>query len=258
MAISFDLSGHRALITGAGQGVGAGVAQLLADAGAAVAVNDLVAARAESQATAIRSTGGDAVAAPFDVTDYAQVIDVVERLGDVDILVNNAGNAGGDGWPGMVDFVETDPADWDRFVQVNLYGVMNVTRAVLPQMVAAGWGRVVTIVSDSARVGERKMAAYAAAKAGAAGLMRAIAAEVGRHGITVNSVSLGTMRTPLTEASWAGLDEQQTQARLRGYPIRRPGLPADVAGLVGYLVGPGASWITGQTIPLNGGYSSGL
>jgi NAD(P)-dependent dehydrogenase (short-subunit alcohol dehydrogenase family) len=258
MAISVDLSGRRALITGAGQGIGAEVARSLARAGAAVLVNDLVPERAESQAAAIRSSGGDADAAPFDVTDYARVTDVVGRLGDVDILVNNAGNAGADGWPGMVDFVETEPADWDRFLQVNLYGVMNVTRAVLPRMVATGWGRVVTIVSDAARVGERKMAAYAAAKAGAAGLMRAIAAEVGSSGITANSISLGTMRTPLTEASWADLDEQQVAARLRGYPIRRPGSPEDVAGLVGYLVGPESSWITGQTIPLNGGYSSGL
>lgn len=255
MAVAIDLSGRRALVTGAGRGVGAGIASLLAAAGASVAVNDLVADRAEEQAGCLRGDGGDAIAAPFDVTDYEQVERALAGLGGVDIVVNNAGNAGGDSWPGMVDFAETDPADWDRFLRVNLYGVMNVTRATLPGMIAGGWGRVVTIISDSARVGEPKMAAYAAAKAGAAGLMRAISKEVGRHGITANCISLGTMRTPLTEASWEGLDEQQTAARLPGYPIRRPGLPDDVAGLVGYLVSPGASWITGQTIPLNGGYS---
>ena len=255
MSVTLDLTGHRALVTGAGQGVGAGIAALLADAGATVAVNDLVAERAEAQAAELRDAGGDAVAAPFDVTDFERVIDTIGGLGGVDILVNNAGNAGSDDWPGMVNFAETEPADWDRFLRVNLYGVMNATRAALPQMIDAGWGRVVTIISDSARIGEPKMAAYAAAKAGAAGLMRAISKEVGRDGITANSISLGTMRTPLTEASWVGLDEQHIAARLRGYPVRRPGLPGDVAGLVGYLVSPGASWITGQTIPLNGGYS---
>src|SRR5690606_31802829 len=126
-------------------------------------------------------------------------------------------------------------------------------RATLPGMIAGGWGRIVTIVSDAARVGEPMMAVYAAAKAGAAGLTRSIANEVGRHGVTANNISLGTMRTPLTEASWAGLDERSAAARLKGYAVRRPGLPDDVAALVGYLVSPAASWITGQTIPLNGG-----
>jgi NAD(P)-dependent dehydrogenase (short-subunit alcohol dehydrogenase family) len=255
VSIALDLSGRRALVTGAGQGVGAGIAALLAEAGASVAVNDLVAERAEAQVAELRAAGGEAVSAPFDVTDFVRVCDAVAALGGVDIVVNNAGNAGGDTWPGMVNFVESDPADWDRFLRVNLYGVMNVTRATLPAMIERGWGRVVTIISDSARIGEPKMAAYAAAKAGAAGLMRAISKEVGRDGVTANCISLGTMRTPLTQASWEGLDEREAAARLRGYPVRRPGLPDDVAGLVGYLVGPGASWITGQTIPLNGGYS---
>jgi NAD(P)-dependent dehydrogenase (short-subunit alcohol dehydrogenase family) len=255
MSLALDLTGRLALVTGAGQGVGAGVAALLAAAGAVVAVNDVVAERAEAQAQALRDAGGSALAAPFDVTDYEQVTEVVGSLGRVDILVNNAGNAGSDQWPGMVDFAQTEPVDWNRFLSVNLFGVMNTTRAVLPAMIDGRWGRIVTIISDSARVGEPKMAAYAAAKAGAAGLTRAISKEIGRHGITANSVSLGTMRTPLTEASWEGLDDQQVAARLRGYSIRRPGLPDDVAGLVGYIVSPAASWLTGQTIPLNGGYS---
>jgi NAD(P)-dependent dehydrogenase (short-subunit alcohol dehydrogenase family) len=258
VTVAVDLTGRQALVTGAGQGVGAGIAAWLAAAGATVAVNDLVADRAETQAADLRTVGGNARAAPFDVTQFDQVTDAVAALGRVDILVNNAGNAGTDSWPGMVNFADSGPVDWDRFLRVNLYGVMNVTRAALPGMIDGRWGRVVTIISDSARVGEPKMAAYAAAKAGAAGLMRAISKEVGRHGITANSIALGTMRTPLTEASWEGLDEQQTAARLGGYAVRRPGLPGDVAGLVGYLVSPGASWITGQTIPLNGGYSVAL
>ena len=258
VTVELDLSGRTALVTGAGQGVGAAVGALLAEAGALVAVNDLVAERAAAQARALRDAGGDAVAAPFDVTDLDMVTDAVARLGRVDILVNNAGNAGGDTWPGMTVFAQTTPADWEKFLRVNLYGVMNVTRAVLPGMIDGGWGRIITIISDAARVGEPKMAVYAAAKAGAAGLTRSIANEVGRHGITANNVALGTMRTPLTEPAWAGLDERETAERMKGYAVRRPGLPDDVAALVGYLAGPAASWITGQTIPLNGGYSSAL
>ena len=258
MTVVLDLSGRRALVTGAGQGVGAAIAALLADAGATVAVNDLVAARAEQQAADLRQAGGGAVAAPFDVTNFEQLSDVVAGLGGVDILVNNAGNAGGDTWPGMKAFAETSPSDWQPFLAVNLYGVMNCVRAALPSMIAGGWGRIVTIISDASRVGEPKMAAYAAAKAGAAGLTRSVSKEVGRHGITANNISLGTMRTPLTEASWVDADEREVATRLRGYPVRRPGQPDDVAGLVGYLVSPGASWITGQTIPLNGGYSVAL
>ncbi len=253
-----ELNGRCALVTGAGQGVGAAIAAVLAAGGARVAVNDLVVARAEEQVDALRAAGGDAVAAPFDVTDFAAVTATVERLGTVDILVNNAGNAGGDSWPGMVPFAETSPSDWQPFLAVNLYGVMHCVRAALPAMIEGGWGRVVTIISDASRVGEPRMAAYAAAKAGAAGLMRSVAREVGRHGITANSISLGTMRTPLTEASWVDADERHVAERLRGYAVRRPGSPDDVAALVGYLVDPAAGWITGQTIPLNGGYSFAL
>jgi 3-oxoacyl-[acyl-carrier protein] reductase len=258
MTAAFDLTGRRALVTGAGQGVGAGIAAGLADAGAAVVLNDLVAERALARAAELRAAGADAVALPFDVTDYAAVVSAIESCGAVDILVNNAGNAGVHGWPGMVAFADTDPADWERFLRVNLYGVMHCVRAVLPGMIERGWGRLVTIVSDAGRVGEPKMAAYAAAKAGAAGLMRSVAKEVGRHGITANCVSLGTMRTPLTEDRWATATEEQVAARLRGYAIRRPGVPDDVAGLITFLAGEGAGYVTGQTIPVDGGYSPAL
>lgn len=254
----FDLSGRRALITGAGQGIGSAIATWLAAAGATVAVNDLVPERADAQAAAIRELGGDAVAAPFSVTDFQAVTTAIDELGGVDILVNNAGNAGGDSWTGMVPFAKTSPADWEPFLAVNLYGVMHCVRAALPSMISGGWGRVVTVISDSARVGEPNMAAYAAAKAGAAGLTRSVSKEVGRYGVTANCISLGTMRTPLSEELWANISDADAAARLRGYPVRRPGLPDDVAALVGYLVSAQASWITGQTIPLNGGYSTAL
>jgi 2-hydroxycyclohexanecarboxyl-CoA dehydrogenase len=170
--ISDDLTGRRALVTGSGQGVGAAIAAALAAAGANVAVNDISVERAEAQATAIRDAGGSAFALPFDVTNFAQVTDAMAEHGPFEILVNNAGNAGVGSWPGMLPFAQTSPDDWTAFLNVNLYGVMHCVRAALPGMIEAGWGRVVTIISDAGRVGEPNMAAYAAAKAGAAGLTR--------------------------------------------------------------------------------------
>jgi 3-oxoacyl-[acyl-carrier protein] reductase len=122
-------------------------------------------------------------------------------------------------------------------------------------MIERQWGRVITIVSDAARVGESHMAAYCAAKAGAAGFSRGVALEVGRHGVTVNNISLGTMKTPVSAAMWETPDSPQAKALMQRYVIRRPGEPEDVAGLALYLASPMASWITGQTYPLNGGFS---
>jgi 3-oxoacyl-[acyl-carrier protein] reductase len=258
VTVSFDLTGKRALITGAGQGVGAATAVTLAEAGAEIVVNDLVGERAEAAAAELRSQGHAAVAAAFDVTDHAAVVAAVAAVGGVDILVNNAGNAGGDGWVGGGPFHASNPAEWTRFINVNLYGVMNCTHACVPAMIERRWGRVITIISDAGRVGEANMAAYAAGKGGAGAFTRAIAHEVGRYNITANNISLGTMRTPLTEPRWANATEEQTKAILGRYLIRRPGLPDDAAALVLYLASPAAEWVTAQTYPLNGGYSPAL
>jgi 3-oxoacyl-[acyl-carrier protein] reductase len=258
MAVSFDLSGKRALITGAGQGVGAAVAATLAEAGAEVVVNDLVAERAEESAAALRARGLAAVGAAFDVTDHGSVAAAMARVGAVDILVNNAGNAGGDGWGGRGSFHTSDPSEWARFVNVNLYGVMNCAHVCVPAMVERGWGRIITIISDAGRVGEANLAAYAAGKGGAGAFTRSLAHELGRYGITANNVSLGTMRTPLTEPMWANATPEQTKAILGRYLVRRPGVPDDAAGLVLFLAGDAGEWVTAQTIPLNGGYSSAL
>jgi NAD(P)-dependent dehydrogenase (short-subunit alcohol dehydrogenase family) len=254
MTFTIDLEGRSALVTGAGQGVGRAIARTLAAAGSTVAVNDFVAARAEAVVEEIRRAGGKATAAPFDVTAYDDVTTAVKEVGDVDILVNNAGNAGTAGFD-FGPFARSEPADWDRYLQVNLYGVLHCTRAVLPAMIERGEGRVVTIISDAGRWGEPNMGAYAAAKAGAAGFSRSVAREVGRHGVTVNCVALGTMdpdpENPETDPEAA----ERLRQQLRSYIIRRRGHPDDVAGLVTYLASPLASWITGQTYPVNGGYT---
>jgi NAD(P)-dependent dehydrogenase (short-subunit alcohol dehydrogenase family) len=253
-----ELSGRRALVTGAGAGVGRAIALRLAAEGAEVLVNDLRAEAADTVVAEVAAAGGSARAAVFDVTDHDAAMAAVEDAGGVQILVNNAGNAGADGWGARGPFVESEPADWEPFLQVNLYGVLHCTRAALSSMVEAGWGRVITIVSDAGRTGDAGGAVYGASKAAAAGLTRSLALEVGRHGVTVNNVALGTMRTEATEAVWSEPDGDMAKAILRRYPIRRPGVPEEAAAMVAFLAGPEASWITGQTYPVNGGYSFAL
>jgi NAD(P)-dependent dehydrogenase (short-subunit alcohol dehydrogenase family) len=256
---SLDLRGRAALVTGAGQGVGRAIALDLAAHGAGVAVNDFVAERAETVATEITSAGGRAATAAADVTDMAAVGAAVEgavrELGTIDVLINNAGNAGAD--PGNVTgrpFWESDPVEWDPFIGVNLFGVLTCARAVLPGMIDAGrGGRLITIISDAGRVGESGMEAYSAAKAGAAGFTRAIARSLGRHEITANCIAIAATRTPTTEAAIA--NEEFIKRVLRGYVIRRVGEPNDVAAMATFLASPAAAWITGQTYPVNGGFS---
>jgi NAD(P)-dependent dehydrogenase (short-subunit alcohol dehydrogenase family) len=251
--LQLDVTGRRALVTGAGQGLGAAIATTLARAGASVLVNDIDQGRAESVAASIRAAGGDASVAGFDVTVWGAVRQAIAAAPRIDILVNNAGNAGTDAWPGLVPLAESDPVDWEPFLRVNLYGVMHCTRAVLPAMIDNGWGRIVTVLSDAARTGEPLMAAYSAAKAGAAGFCRSVAREVGRHGVTANCVALGTMRA----SAEVPLNPVQERA-MRRYPIGRTGLPDDVTTLVTLLASDAGEWITGQTIPVNGGLSFAL
>lgn len=247
MGYELDLSGRRAMVTGGGQGIGRAISLALAEAGAVVVVNDIDPDRADSVAEEINASGGRATPLPFDVTRWEDAEQAISREGTVDVLVNNAGNAGAENFGALCHFAESDPAEWSRYFAVNLFGTMHCTRAALPGMIAAGGGgRVVTIVSESARYGDKCLAPYAAAKAGAAGFCRSVAREVGRHGITVNCVSLGTMESPIT----AGAPFDGT-----GYVIRRRGQPEEVAGLVTYLASPQAEWITGQTYAINGGYT---
>ncbi|MDX6742169.1 SDR family NAD(P)-dependent oxidoreductase [Actinocorallia sp. A-T 12471] len=251
-------AGRRVLVTGAGQRLGRVIARELALRGAEVLVNDLDAGRADAVVGEIQAAGGKASAAVFDVTDFGSVTAAAAALGPVDVLVNNAGNAGRPAGPTRDDFAwftATDPADWDGFLKVNLYGVMHTARAFVPAMVERSWGRVVTIISDAGRLGEPTMAAYSAAKAGAAGFSRALAREVGRHGVTVNCVSLGTVGPDRAEGEPDAPELAQSVGR---YVIRRSGRPGEVAAMVAFLSGPDGGWVTGQTYPMNGGYSFAL
>jgi 2-hydroxycyclohexanecarboxyl-CoA dehydrogenase len=241
-----DLSGRTALVTGAGRNVGAGIAATLGRCGASVVVNDLVAERAEFVAKELEATGVAALAIAADVTDDDAVEDMVRRararFGTVEILVNNAGIPA-EGAP-SVRFRDMPRTDWNRYLDLNLRAVLSCTRAVLDDMCERRWGRIITITSESGRAGQPPgLSLYAAAKAGAAGFTRVLAREVGRDGVTANCVSLGPMD-----------NVDQREEVLRAMPMRRYGTPADVGAAVAYLASEGAGWVTGQTLPVNGGF----
>jgi 3-oxoacyl-[acyl-carrier protein] reductase len=242
--VLFDLTGRTALVTGAGQNVGEGIARMLAGQGATVAVNDVREARAQAVADSIVADGGHAVAAPFDVTDFDAAAHVVAEIGVVDILVNNAGNGGEHGMLPRL-FREMAPDEWDGPIRVNLYGVMNCCRAVIEGMCARGWGRVITISSGAGTRGvDIGVAPYSAGKGGGIAFTRTLALEVAKHGVTANTLAIGLMGMP---------DPTITERLARAIPVKRTGTPEDIAAACVWLASNEAGWVTGQTIELNGG-----
>ncbi len=223
--------------------------------GAFVWVNDIFEDRAAAVAADL---GGDAHARPVkaDVTSPLKITRMREATGPVDILVNNAGIPT-TGFGELKLFVDTSPEDWEDAMRLNLGAVLHVTHAYVGAMVDRGWGRIVTIVSDAGRKGERFQAIYGAAKAGAMGFVRGLAAEVGAHGVTANCVALGTMKTGVMEAALVRSPELEAKLS-RHYTVPRLGRPSDPALLVALLCSEAGSWITGQTYPVDGGYSSAL
>jgi NAD(P)-dependent dehydrogenase (short-subunit alcohol dehydrogenase family) len=245
----FDLEGRVALVTGAGQNVGAGIAQCLASQGAAVAVNDLVPERAAEVTESIQMTGAKSHACPFDVTQaeavHQGIRDIESALGPVDILINNAGVPPA---MGLHPFREMPQEEWDRFIALNMYGVMQCSRAVLDGMCERKWGRLITISSGAGQVGlSMGVSLYGAAKSGAIGFMRHLAMEVAHCGVTANSLALGLMEHTL-QGQEAGLE-----SIVRQVPVGRLGTAHEVGAAVVYLASNEASWLTGQTIGLNGG-----
>ena len=242
----FRLDGKVALVSGAGRGMGFGVAQMLARQGATVIVNDFFADRAEAGAQALRSEGFKAFGATADMTDRAAVFAMVNHLlaehGSIDVFVHNAGIPA-QGW-GYTPFLESPPSEWDAWLQLNLHGLMHACQAILPSMMERGWGRIIAVNSDAARTATGMgLCAYGAAKAAAIGFIRNLSGEVGRHGVTANALSLGTMN------NWEGSE----QIARKTASVKRAGSPQDVGAAIVYLASPEAEWVNGQVLPVNGG-----
>lgn len=249
MSITVDLGGKRALVTGAGSGIGRACATRLAQAGAEVVVADVRPEAAAGVAAQIVAEAGHASAVGLDVTDWPQAVAVAaaqEEAGGLDVLVNCAAT-----WK-IGRFVEMEPDEWARDLAVTLGGTLTTTRALLPVMVASGGGAIINISSDSGRVGERNQAVYGAAKAGVIGFTKALAREVGRDGVRVNSVAPGLTRTPASESFVASMDADAVR---RAYPLGRIGEPVDIADAVLFLASDLSSWVTGQVLSVSGGYS---
>ena len=244
------------LITGGARGIGFAAAQRIAAEGGRLALVDIDGTAAQSAAKSLP----DAIGIACDITredDVARMVETAEgALGPLSVFVNSAA---------VLDdklFLESGPADWQRMLGVCLHGPMLGLRAVLPGMVERGYGRVVCLASDSARIGQARLSYYAAAKAGVIALVKSIAQEVGRNGVTLNVVSPGATNTPLRIAREEGLRAQMGEEKyarrvksvLKLYPVGRVGEPEDIGSAIAFLCSDEASWITGQVLSVNGGF----
>ncbi len=252
------LAGKRAVVTGAGRGIGRSIALALAEAGADVAVTARSIPELEQLAAEIESIGRRSVFTPCDVTDPQQVqrmaSTLLEGLGGIDILVNNAGNAGSH------KFLNHPDELWHRMLSVNLTSVYYVTRAFTPKLIEQRSGRIITIASIASRVGDRYITAYTAAKHGVLGLTRALAVELLPYNITVNAICPGYVNTPMTDASVSnitartGMSAEQARAALeKASPQNRLIEAEEVASLAVFLAQDISKGITGQGINLDGG-----
>jgi NAD(P)-dependent dehydrogenase (short-subunit alcohol dehydrogenase family) len=250
-----DLEGKTAIVTGSSRGIGKAVARRFARDGAKVTVNCVSTVdKAEAVADEIRKSGGEAIVVAADVSKKVDaerlVAETTKAFGQVDILVSNAGI--------VIDrpFVDSTDEDWTRAIENNLHGFFNITRAVLPHMIGRKQGRIIatgSCITEVADFGGNYYSVCTASKGGIVAMLRPMAAEVARHGITVNAVSPGYIATEmLGEIDPAGLE-----ATLRIIPMRRYGKPDDIAAAMAFLASDEAGYITGQTLRVNGGMSMG-
>jgi NAD(P)-dependent dehydrogenase (short-subunit alcohol dehydrogenase family) len=250
--MNLGLDGKVALVTGGARDVGRAIVEALAREGAAVAVNYLTSEKPAAELVArIRACGGRGIAVPADVAEYGAVEAMVERtvkeLGRIDVLVNNAG------FLEQKFFLDTRPDEWQRQVDVCYTGILNTCHAAGTRMAAQKSGRIVSIVGDSARVGQPRLGIAASARGGVLSLTKTLAKELGRANVTVNALALGWIETSHVDPAWLAANREKI---LASYPIRRLGRPEDIAPMVAFLASDLAGWITGQTISVSGGYSA--
>jgi 3-oxoacyl-[acyl-carrier protein] reductase len=248
--MDMQLNGRVALVTGGTRDVGREISLSLAAEGATVAVHHRSSAdEADAVVAEIAKNGGKAKAYQADIGDRAAVQAMVQAIvndhGGLNILVNNAGLAI------RKPFKDTTPDEWRSQIDVNLVGAIQLCHAAVPHLEKGGNGRIIAVVGDSSRVGESGLSIVAAARAGVIGLVKSIARELGRAGITANTVSLGMVETG-HDPKWLDANREKL---VRFYPTRRLGLAEDIAPTVLLLASPRSGWITGQTISVSGGYS---
>jgi NAD(P)-dependent dehydrogenase (short-subunit alcohol dehydrogenase family) len=241
-----------AVVTGGGSGMGRAICHRLAARGHGVAVLDIDGDATEQVAKEIQADGGRAVGIAVDVSDRGAVDAAMDQaraaLGPIGILVTSAGIEG------FVSFLDIEVAAWERMLAVNLTGTFHCIQAVVPDMVAAEWGRIVTISSSSAQSGTKRMAHYVASKGGVIALTKAVALDLASKGITVNTIPPGAidtpmMRRPMESGAMASLDQVVARA-----PLGRLGTPDDIAGACAFLCSEEAGYITGQQINVNGAW----
>ncbi len=247
----FDLSGQTAIVTGAAQGIGAGIADRLARAGAQIAVADLNADNGEAAAAKLTADGLNAFAVQVDVSrrDSVEpmVKSVLDRAGQIDILVNNAGIAGI-----AAPIWEQGDDDWQSVIDVDLTGVFLCCRAVLPHMRERDYGRIVNIASVAGKDGNPNMVAYSAAKAGVIAIAKSVGKEVATNNICVTAVTPAVIRTPILDQ----LTEEQVEYMTSRIPRGRTGTVEEVAAVVHFLSSPDCSFVTAQTYDVSGGRST--
>jgi 2-hydroxycyclohexanecarboxyl-CoA dehydrogenase len=240
-----------AVVTGAASGIGLGVAQQLASDGHHVALLDRDGGAVEAEAAHLQREGTRALAVEVDVADRDRVDAAIARvrseLGPVEILVTSAGIESFD------PVLDITPEKWDQILAVNLTGTFSCIQSSLPDMITAGWGRIVTISSSSAQSGAPNMAHYAASKGGVIALTKALAVELARQGITVNTIPPSLVDTPMARKAEAAGDFPGVDVVGPMVPLGRAGTPADIAAACSFLCSDSGSYITGQIIGVNGG-----
>jgi 2-hydroxycyclohexanecarboxyl-CoA dehydrogenase len=243
-----SIKGKVAVLTGGGSGMGQATCVQLARDGAAVAVWDLNERGAQETVDMIAKEGNKAIAVKVDVSSKESVAAATARtrkeLGPITILVNNAGISGN------VPFLEVTEEYWDRMFAINLKGPFYCTQAIIPDMLAAKWGRIVNVTSSSTQIGASKMTAYVSSKGGMAGFTKALAMEFAREGITTNSVPPNFIDTPMLREHF---DEEFITSRAKMTVMGHPGSVWDIAGAISYLCSVAAKHINGHTLSVNGG-----